>query len=176
MNIIAFTGAKTVGKTTVAKALQKRIEGSHVLSFATPLKAMASALGIPSEYIDVNKEETIPSICVSSRELLCSLGTDWGRNFLGQDVWVKFLELRANQLDPDCTIIIDDLRFNNEAEWVLQNGGIVFKLTREGKDYDYSHVTERPIRDELILYIADCDNVDECVEAVFCIHELQTDG
>jgi len=175
MKLIALTGAKTVGKTTIAQALLERLENAEIQSFASPMKAMIEALGIPKEYIEKKKEEPIPAIDMSARQLLCSLGTEWGRNTLGEDVWVKFLDLRIRESKKDI-IIIDDCRFGNEARWVAEQGGIVVRLEREGIEYNFNHITEYPLGDDYVSYITDCDDIKECVEGILFLKELQYDG
>lgn len=175
MKIIALTGAKTVGKTTIAQALQKLYKSSEVKSFASPMKAMLLSLGVDKKYIEKDKEEPIPHIGMSARQLLCSLGTEWGRNTLGNDVWIKFLELTLDKSKSEY-VIIDDCRFGNEAQWVRKQDGIVVRLEREGIEYKHNHITEYPIEDDCVDYVIDCDDIPECVEAIQFLIELQTDG
>jgi len=66
--------------------------------------------------------------------LLQLLGTEWGRNTIDQDVWVKaleftrFLACRENSVD---VFIVEDLRFKNEFNGFLPNYGPVMKVRLE---------------------------------------------
>jgi hypothetical protein len=48
--------------------------------------------------------------------LLQLLGTEWGRNSRGQDLWVNLFRKRAESLPESHIIISDDARFPNELE------------------------------------------------------------
>jgi len=47
-------------------------------------------------------------------------------------------------------IIIDDVRFRNEAEMIRRHDGEIWRLKREGVDYSEDHVSEVALPDELI--------------------------
>lgn len=144
--IIALTGAKTVGKTTIAKSLNKwDAINSEIMSFASPIKDMLIAMGVPEDAIYGNKKQTtIKELGFSGRELMQSLGTEWGRDMISQDIWVLALHKKILASDSE-TIIIDDCRFENEAEWVRNQGGIIIKLIRDGIDFDKLHPSEIPL-------------------------------
>lgn len=65
---------------------------------------------------------------ILTRKALQYIGTDMGRA-IKKDIWVK----AANEFemwvpDPDSIcIVIDDIRFLNEAKWVKTKGGIIIK-------------------------------------------------
>lgn len=160
--IIAFTGAKTVGKSTIAKALSQALQDASILSFATPLREMLWSMGVQYEYLHNHKEDEIPSLGKSARELLCSLGTDWGRNMVDENIWVWAMSRQVEGCLKEY-IIIDDCRFQNEAEWIKSKNGLIFKLERESIEYQNDHVTEIPLSDNLIDEVLDCDSIDDCV-------------
>ena len=62
---------------------------------------------------------------VTGRSLLQSLGTEWGRNIVGQDIWVQAMEQKFQSSYAPLRII-DDLRFENEAHMVRRLGGEVW--------------------------------------------------
>lgn len=120
INIIALTGLATSGKNTVVDILS-RLEKNVVYSFATPVKECAG------RYFgwDGKKDER-------GRKLLHDIGTPTGRAY-NPDVWVDYM-LRVlnsyydNSKEKPNTIIIDDLRFDNEAEMVKKLNGIIIKV------------------------------------------------
>ena len=93
MKIIALTGPKQVGKTTVANAIANYLDPfihSQVVSFATPMRAMLLAMGIDESNLNNPslKETPIEGINKSARQLLQTLGTDWGRNMINDNIWL----------------------------------------------------------------------------------------
>ena len=172
--IIAFTGAKTVGKSTIAKALSQALQDASILSFATPLREMLWSMGVQYEYLHNHKEDKIPSLGKSARELLCSLGTDWGRNMVDENIWVWAMSRQVEGAMKDF-VIIDDCRFKNEAEWIKSQGGLIFKLTRDGHEYTNDHVTETPLDQKFIDDVFDCENIEETITQVMDRIELTFD-
>lgn len=160
--IIAFTGAKGVGKTSVANELVKNGKANYVVeSFAKPIKDMLVAMGVAKTFVDdpKSKQEPIPWLGnVSARGLMQTLGTNWGRGMVADDVWLRVINQSIiKHLGTDKIIIIDDLRFNNEAEFVKRQGGYIISITRDGIDYTNEHITEKPIDSE---YLSLNDSVD----------------
>jgi hypothetical protein len=151
--IIALTGPKGVGKTTFAKKVQSetKVLGTiEILSFAGPLKAMLRTLLPPEAYTPEGKEDLRYGLCGKTpRHLMQTLGTEWGRNLIGEDVWVEAVRNQILTSDAD-TIIIDDLRFQNEAEMVRALGGEVWSVSRGGIDYSGEHASESPIPNSLV--------------------------
>lgn len=147
--IIGLTGPKGVGKTTFAKDMPR-----HRFSFADPLRAIMDVfLGhfdMSVENFDDNKEEKISNLGVSFRQAMQTLGTEWGRKHINPDVWVEAMESRLSRFHKD-RIVIDDVRFPNEAEMIRARGGKIWRLSRKGfEPSGDSHVSEAGLPDELI--------------------------
>jgi hypothetical protein len=53
----------------------------------------------------------------SPRQLLQSLGTDWGRDMVSATIWIDAMQRLIAEQSSD-VIIIDDCRFDNEAQMV----------------------------------------------------------
>lgn len=134
--IFGLTGRAGAGKDSVADYLEQY--GVCRCKLATPLYEMVSAMtGLTVEQLmDRNlKERPIPGIGKSPRQLLQSIGTDWGRAKVGDDVWIKSLDARTRQLrGMGYSIVITDVRFDNEAQWVRDNGGAVWEVVRPHHD------------------------------------------
>lgn len=145
-NLIAFTGLATSGKTTAAKPLISR--GFRLISFATPVKRMIEALTLCK---DKNARPDI--LCGKTiREAYQSLGTDWGRRMIGDDIWVNIGRnaITSELLCEDTRgVVLDDLRFNNEALCVKALGGLVIEVQRPGL-VRMDHASEAGISPELI--------------------------
>ena len=149
--IIAFTGLAQSGKTTAANAFISI--GYDRMSFAEPIKAMVSCL-TPCK----DKDARPPSLCGKTlREVYQTLGTDWGRKMVGEDIWILAGRARLDELRGDVEsdvirgIVLDDVRFDNEAELIRSMGGLVVEITRSSVP-QMEHSSEAGIARDLIDY------------------------
>ncbi len=133
--VIGFTGAAGCGKDTAADVLQ----GKHrflKLSFAEPLYDMVSIVTrTPVEVLKTRagKEVTLDRIGVSPRKMLQTLGTEWGREMVSPDIWIKHLEGRLHSIEKRTGLlglVIPDVRFQNEVDFVHELGGEVWRIDR----------------------------------------------
>jgi hypothetical protein len=139
----------------MARAVEVKIE-----KLATPLKAMIDTLiqnflstwRDRDEYLSGGlKGEVIPGIGVSGRVLMQTLGTDWGRDMVGEDVWVNCL-LHRLKYDTLASLsaevyIVTDVRFDNEAAIC----DYVIEVERPNHDTDVpEHASEEGVSDEYI--------------------------
>lgn len=131
--LIAFTGLKRSGKTAAAEATRWR----HI-NFADPLKAMLGAylrmVGASEdmiyEYIEGNFKETPSELLCgrSPRHAMQTLGTEWGRNLIDDQLWTEAYKLRVQGFAGD--VVTSDLRFLNEAATVRELGGMIVRVIR----------------------------------------------
>lgn len=151
--LIGLCGAAGAGKNTVADIL-----GWRQTSFAAPLYRMLAAMtGMTVRQLQDRdaKERTIAWLGKSPRELLQSLGTEWGRQTVADDVWIRatLREVRG-WLQADEHVVITDVRFTNEAEAIRAAGGRVFRVVRPGvaclAPEAAAHASERGIPDHLV--------------------------
>jgi len=158
VKIIGMVGPKGVGKTTFANQLANHTGcQAAVLSFADPLRVMAMAMGIESKQLVLPelKHEVIPELGVTPRHVLQSLGTEWGRKCIHPDVWVWAMQRQIErhvaeyQGSGDVLIFIDDCRFANEAQWILNHGGMLIEVERDGVEYTGEHSSEMPMPEEI---------------------------
>ena len=168
--IIALTGAKGVGKTSIAKEIASRDSDNRcVLSFADPLRRMMAQL-IPMDAMTdpAKKEQPVEWLSGKSpRQLLQSLGTDWGRDMVSATIWIDAMRRLISEQSSD-VIIIDDCRFANEAHMVHEMGGAVFQLHRDGVNYTHEHVSEVPIAfSDVLIDAGDIKSAaDEIIDAI----------
>lgn len=133
--IIGLCGLAGSGKDEVGQILSRRWRFA-VISFAGPIyKAVSDITGLtPQQLKDRSlKERPIPWLGKSPRELLQTLGTEWGREMVCQDIWIKIALRRAEEYLADgWSVAITDVRFENEAEAILAAGGQVWLVERPG--------------------------------------------
>lgn len=72
------------------------------------------------------------------RDLLNEVGTNIGRNQFHQNIWVDII--RKSILSGDITII-DDVRFENEAEFIKNHGGFLIRINRDVNEINYESET-----------------------------------
>ncbi len=129
LRLIAFCGLAGHGKTTAAEAIVSApLSGRWVrLSFADPIRAMLSALGVPSRNLNTEKEVPLRLLGYrTARHAMQTLGTEWGRGQMAPDLWLRVAEHRIlDRLANNHAVVIDDCRFTNEAELVHALGGLV---------------------------------------------------
>lgn len=112
-----------------------------------------------------NKTKTI-LIKLTPRKLLQLIGTECGRNIIHPNIWINCLKSKYDLYKNDYNIIIPDLRFNNEAEFIEKNNGkiiIVYRKIDNESDHpsetslsissDYSTIENNGTIDDLKLKI-----------------------
>lgn len=142
VDIIGIMGRGGAGKDTLAEVLRDHLQQRVPcirLSFAQPLYEMLSSMtGIPVRQLRdrQRKEASMPELMYHSpRYMLQTLGTEWGRGMVNPDVWIETMRRRINQLEgaTHVTIIIPDVRFENEIEFVRswpRGRGVVLGVRR----------------------------------------------
>lgn len=154
--LIGLAGRAGVGKSTIAQTIcgtpirDSGISGIRRLRFADPLKAALVAMGIAEHEvngIDYDREQSHPLLCGRSvRHALQTLGTEWGRNAIGEDLWVKLAMVRADDLlGRGFGVVFDDLRFPNEAQALLDRGGMIVELTGRTPRTSDDHASEQSL-------------------------------
>lgn len=158
--LIALTShAPGSGKSTVASRLATK--GFSIVPFARPIKEMAELflryLGTLSaedvrRVVYRDRNEIIPGINITGRHLLQTLGTEWGRQQVCPDVWLQCWANTARALlRKGIPVVVDDLRFPNEADLVTSLGGRIWLVKRPGAEQaaqdSLGHVSEGGLKD-----------------------------
>ena len=129
--IFAFVGYMGSGKTTIARAaLMGRTNWQHI-GFSDPMINMMRALGVPESIIVDKARWNDPLSVLNGRTLrhaTQTIGTEWGREHMGQDFWLNHGLERARNFKGNT--FIDNVRFPNEAEAIKNAGGILIALHR----------------------------------------------
>ena len=138
MRLIGIAGPARAGKDTLASYLLDNLSDDWSrLSFADPLKAMLSVIGVDCN--DDAKAVIDDSYGATPRHMIQTLGTEWGRHMIDGDIWVKaFARLNAGKC-----VIVPDVRFENEAALVREHGVLIHLVGRGG--IEGNHASENPI-------------------------------
>lgn len=134
--LIGITGHAGVGKSTVGEYLEGLDDAIISIAFAHCLKRACSFLySIPLEsFYDKDLKEVKDHYWNQSpREIAQFFGTEVIRDNLGADFWIRSLEKDLSSLykNYQC-VVVEDVRFQNELDWVLSKGGTILHVGREG--------------------------------------------
>lgn len=153
--VIGILGNARAGKDTIARYLGVKLSvdglSNNRLAFADPIRKMADSLLASYDILpppDENKNVIIPELGVSYRYLCQTLGTDWGRNMINNQIWLNALLAKITNIAPD-VVLIPDVRFRNEAQFLRANFKNVYliKVLRSGSNLSSnpSHASEAEV-------------------------------
>ncbi len=141
--LIGFLGPMQSGKTTCARFLEEDF-GFTRHRLAAPIKNMVKCLGLSDDQVDGElKTEPTSLLCGKSpRQALQTLGTEWGRNLIGEDLWLRAWA-HTMPATPSGRIVCDDVRFPNEHLAIKALGGLLIRVSRPGYEHSGSHQSEK---------------------------------
>lgn len=154
VKLVGIHGPLNGGKDTAANYLQAKFPDKFGrYAFASPLKNACTVLfGFTKEQMEdrILKEEVDPFWEFSPRKAMQLLGTEYGREMLRKDVWIKRAELEhMKNAKLHKGTVITDVRFENEAEWVRAHPHsvlIYLEVPNLMKDDRYEHASEAGIK------------------------------
>lgn len=160
--LIALAGRAGAGKDTAAHLLHDPIWDTHpeagiaVTGFAARLKKALKVI-FDIDFAALSREEKearLDWLGKSPRELMQTLGTEWGRS-IHPDLWILLMERtlfdHPRRHNYPEVYILTDCRFPNEVAWVRAKGGAVWWVERDGIAPVATHSSEAAIGP------ADCD-------------------
>lgn len=170
LNVVGIAGLARSGKNYLAREAVVPL-GYIPISLANQFKIDIVAKGeAPLE--EVFGQERSPE----TRRMLQLRGTEEGRDVYGEDVWIKAAELQIGYLVEHgiYNFVITDVRFDNEAEWVLNLGGIVaFIWGRGGAETEeaQAHASEQGLSPEYVTVTINNSPENE-VKAISKLHKI----
>lgn len=150
--IIGFSGKIGSGKDTAALIAQHAYPsmGFKRVSFADALKQAYSVMtGIPWQNTREFKESICPVFKIARREVLQRMGTNALRNNFDKDIWINIVKHKYSEGN----LVISDVRFENEAQWVRDSGGVVIRIERTDDTktiYSY-HESENGVKGDFVV-------------------------
>lgn len=148
-HLVGLTGQAGSGKSTAAQVL---IDAGWVrIKMASPLKDMLRAIGLTEDHIEGQLKEVPCDLLMGQtpRHAMITLGTEWGRDIIHPDLWVTIAKSRiATALASGLSVVVDDVRYDNEAEVIRDLGGVVVALER-GAGRSIAHKSEAGVKADM---------------------------
>lgn len=164
ITVVGLSGYARSGKDTIGTVLLER--GYVRASFADYIREALLALnptvngeGNLTELIENHGWESGKTMFPEVRQLQQRMGTEVGRNMLGENIWV---DLTFKNLADGSKVVVTDCRFPNEADTVKRLGGEVWRVSRPGFTAVNAHPSETALDDwKFDRYFENNGSVDE---------------
>ncbi len=186
--LFAFSGLKGSGKDTAANVLVHEY-GFTRIAFADAVRELALIIDpeVPSPntgyyyrlsyMVEMYGWDQIKRLIPEVRRLLQVIGTEGGRMLVGENVWVDILAKRFPDIgSEDVRYVITDCRFDNEVEFVRNNGGKLVWINRPGLVSDGHASESEHIRDLASVVVYNTQDQQVFEDTVRQIVEFQLGG
>ena len=144
MIIIGIAGYKNSGKSTFGSHLSKHFSNNmnRVVTyapFARPLKLLCQAVFGDAHWWGTDEQkskvvaywsEVLGEEFSTARRILQTVATDKFRNTINKDIWIHAQRVYLKQLGAPDVVIVDDVRFENEADFIRNSGGSLIHISR----------------------------------------------
>ena len=141
--IRGIMGAAGAGKDTLGEIICKQDPEFVPVAFADPLKlgaAFTFGIKIENFYDRDLKEKVIPQWGMSPRQIAQKFGAGM-REVFGEDFWIRRMSNMIEEFDVK-KLVITDVRYQNEIDFVHNNEGQVLGVVRPGVDPVAEHDSE----------------------------------
>ena len=168
MNIIGLSGYARSGKDTVASILVEN-HGYHRVAFADAIREFLIEIN-PILSNGARLNEVLPDIGWENakahtevRRLLQDTGVG-ARKLFGESFWVNQALRKFAESDK---VVVTDVRFQNEASTIKNNGGVIWRIDREGIFPVNSHISEHDLDNwDFDLYLPNKGTLEDLTFAV----------
>lgn len=146
--LIGVLGKKMHGKDTIANYMCTFYKFQRI-AFADTLKqTCASLFGFTYRQLYKDKKEEVdPTWGITPREAMQYMGTEVVRKGMsnlipgiGENFWIKCMEKRLKDCYSNTNVVISDVRFQNEVDFIHSMGGKVIKVEREFEEESLNFV------------------------------------
>lgn len=174
MKIIGFAGRKWSGKDTSADHLVRK-HGFVQYAFAAPLKNFCRDIfDLDHDQLYGSKREEVDTrYDLTPRQLLQKFGSDFLRDMIDKDFWIKFFVRWANQQTKP--IVVSDVRFQNELDIIRSLGGRVVRIDRKdghgSNDPHASECVDSLKNVDVVIHNYDLDTLYRDLDAVHGLFE-----
>lgn len=148
--VIGLCGKKRSGKGLAAAVIKACDQDFAEVAFGDALKEeCARVLGITVDEIDDNKE--------FYRPFLQWYGSSFRRS-QDEKYWINAL-IRRSRFNDLTKVVISDVRFENEIDWVHSQGGFVLHISRDyPEDENSLHISEQV---DKLQYLCDASVIND---------------
>lgn len=167
MFLIGLSGKMGCGKDYIANKyiipyLESKGHKTMVWSFADQIKVNVMVkYNISYNNVYVEKSDF-------TRTLLQKEGTEFGREKQGKEIWIRYLDawteiLKNKNVD---TLIITDVRFQNEIEYIKKKNGIVIRIDAADRNEIRLQKESKgniDVYNRIKMHVSECD-LDKCQE------------
>jgi hypothetical protein len=160
--LIGIAGQKYAGKDTAAKGIMYA-PGWQSESFAAPIRQAACALfDIDLDTLNQIKHEAREELGGKSlRDFMQLMGTEFGRNMIDPGMWLQCLRTR---IQDHKKVIVTDVRFPNEVDFIHSLGGIVIEIQRPSIQRNDAHASETPLPREMVDFVVMNDSTVDVLQ------------
>lgn len=180
---VGIAGKKYTGKNTFAEMLKKEMEDDGVkvaiTGFANPLKL--SVYRLFTGDMEASEEEAVKwvddrkgsfgvstytekfdvDVDLTFRQFLQRYGTESHRQTFEDDFWIT-QTLNGEKWSSYDFVLVADVRFENEAEAILDLGGPVFCMKRDTPEDGDQHASEKELSNHFVdMYVNNQGNMDQ---------------
>ena len=151
--VIGLAGLAGSGKTTVAEQIvadlnrDERMPAGLRLSFAYRLKRILATLVGEESMTFTDPEGKTARLWGGSdwdvRKFMTTFATEFCRDQIGANLWVDIIAKQIHHLTEPTVVVIDDLRFPNEAK-LVRSLGMAVLLRRSELRKTIEHSSEEP--------------------------------
>ena len=180
--LIGLIGRKGSGKDTAALVLLR--DGYENVKFAGAMKDMIRSVlayqGLDAEMIERMVEGDLKEVATdhlagrTPRFAMQTLGTEWGRDLIAEDIWVQTAITKAGGA---AKAVITDVRFPNEMDAVVAAGGVCFGITADWISASEGEHESEALIDDLIAALPEKQKIINRRaaegEEAFAIQEFQ---
>lgn len=128
--IIGVSGKMGTGKNYIAEHIIIPFLRKHYKQHSIIEMAFADQIKVNAMVKHGLTIEALTNKTARIRNILQKEGTEEGRDKLGEDVWVNYLSkwIDLHQSRGVKVVVITDVRFKNEAEFIKKRGGQVIRI------------------------------------------------
>ena len=170
-DIIGIAGKAHAGKDTVANLLLSLFQvPTYIYHFADPIKQhLCDLLKVDIRYFnDTTLKESVYKDGLTYRMLMQNTGDSFKKIF-GEEVFVNLANEYYKSINSNSILIIPDVRYEYEAEWIKNNSGIMIYVDNMNSSttMSNSHSSESKTIDcDIIIHNDKSQSINHLLEQV----------
>lgn len=170
-DIIGIAGKAHAGKDTVANLLLSLFQvPTYIYHFADPIKQhLCDLLKLDIRYFnDTTLKESVYKDELTYRMLMQNTGDSFKKIF-GEEVFVNLANEYYESINSNSVLIIPDVRYEYEAEWIKNNSGIMIYVDNMNSSttMSNSHSSESKTIDcDIIIHNDKSQSINHLLEQV----------